>query len=361
MIGEFIRYATTFAPERVRKFGYLQRLIALEFRAKRCAEAWAPHQRRARSFIVKAADLCERHNLAVIIGSGLLLEVPLKALAERFERVYLVDIFHMPQVRREAKRYFNVKLLTGDVTGVFAAMKEHRPPGPNIPAPPARLPNLKDADLIVSCNCLTQLAGPFNAYFEKERGFGELDSDKLAYQVMENHAKAVAVEATGIGVLITDTERFAMQRRQGGVAGRSVEGAAPAAVRTGLACAQRGMGLADRAASRRSSDPRLCAHGRRAHLPARRGRRQNRPKTTLRPSRMLPIPGRTRSAGTGDRDPPTIPTRIRSRRYHSPKVALGKSGYRFRARSRPSQASRSAEQRERHGARGRRRAGRWSR
>jgi hypothetical protein len=211
MIGEFLRYVTTFAPERVRKFGYLQRLIAFEFRAKRCAAAWHAHQRAARNFITKAADLCERQNLAVVVGSGLLLEVPLKALSERFERVELVDIFHMPQVRREAKRYFNVKLLTGDVTGVFAAMKDHRPPGPHTPAPPARIPHLKEADLIVSCNCLTQLAGPFNAYFEKTRGFSDLDSDKLAYQVMEQHAKAIAEQAGGVGVLITDTERFAMQ------------------------------------------------------------------------------------------------------------------------------------------------------
>lgn len=211
MIGEFIRYLTTFAPERTRKFGYLKRLIALEFRARRCATAWASHQRNARNVIVKASDLCEKHEIAVILGSGLLLEVPLKALAEKFERVYLVDIFHMPQVRRETKKHFNVKLLTGDITGVFAAMKENRPPGGHTPAPPPRIPHLKEADLIVSCTCMTQLAGPFTEYFEKTRGFSDLDSDKLAYQIMEQHAKAIATEATGVGVIITDTERFAMQ------------------------------------------------------------------------------------------------------------------------------------------------------
>lgn len=211
MIGEFFRYLTTYAPERTRKFGYLKRLIALEFRAKRCATAWASHQRSARNLIIKASELCERHHIAVVLGSGLLLEVPLKALAERFERVYLVDIFHMPQVRREAKKHFNVKLLTGDITGVFAAMKDNRAPGPHIPAPPPRIPQLKEADFIVSCNCLTQLAGPFVEYFERTRGFSDLDSDKLAYQIMEQHAKAIAVEAAGVGVLITDTERFAMQ------------------------------------------------------------------------------------------------------------------------------------------------------
>jgi hypothetical protein len=211
MIGEFIRYLTTYAPERTRKFGYLKRLIALEFRARRCATAWASHQRSCRNFITKAIDLCEKHDVVVVLGSGLLLEVPLKVLADRFEKVYLVDIFHMPQVRREVKKHFHVKLLTGDITGVFAAMKEGRPPGGHTPAPPPRIPHLKEADLIISCNCLTQLAGPFTDHFEKTRGFSDLDSDKLAYQIMEQHAKAIATEATGVGVIISDVERIAMQ------------------------------------------------------------------------------------------------------------------------------------------------------
>lgn len=211
MIAEFFRYITTFAPERTRKFGYLKRLIAFEFRARRCAGAWEEHQRNCKAFITKAADLCEQQRIAVVLGSGLLLEVPLNALSDRFEKVFLVDIFHMPQAVREAKKHFNVKLLTGDVTGVFKAMKERRPPGPNVPAPPPLIPYLKEADLIVSCNCLTQLAGPFTDHFEEMRGFSDLDSDKVAYQIMERHAKAIAEEAAGVGVIITDTERFAMQ------------------------------------------------------------------------------------------------------------------------------------------------------
>lgn len=211
MFGEFFRYITTFAPERTRKFGYLKRLIALEFRARRCEAAWAEHQRNCKAFITMAADLCEHQRIAVVLGSGLLLEVPLRALSERFEKVYLVDIFHMPQVVKETKKHFNVKLLTGDITGVFKAIKERRPPGPNQPAPPPLIPYLKEADFIVSCNCLTHLAAPFNLYFEANRGFSDLDSDKVAYQIMERHAHAIATEATGVGVIITDTERFAMQ------------------------------------------------------------------------------------------------------------------------------------------------------
>lgn len=210
MLAELIRYWTTFAPERVRKAGYLKRLIALEFRAKRCAAAWEPHITNCRNIIIKAADLCEHQRSCVILGSGLLLEVPLGALASRFDTVYLVDIFHMPQVVAEAKRHFNVKLLTGDITGVFNAMKERKAPGPNQPAPPPRIPHLKDADFIVSCNCLTQLYGPFTEHFERERGFSDLDSDKVAYQIMEKHAHAIAHEATGVGLIITDVERYVL-------------------------------------------------------------------------------------------------------------------------------------------------------
>lgn len=88
MIGEILRYLTTLAPERTRKFGYLKRLIALEFRAKRCKDAWAPNQRSTRNFILKAADMCGRHRIAVVVGSGLLHEVPLSELAEKFERIF---------------------------------------------------------------------------------------------------------------------------------------------------------------------------------------------------------------------------------------------------------------------------------
>lgn len=210
MLAELWRYWTTFAPERVRKFGYLSRLIALEFRHKRCAAAWEPHLQRCRDVIVKAADLCEKQQICVVLGSGLLLEVPVGQLASRFEVVYLVDIFHTPRVVAEAKKHFNVRLLSGDITAVFAAIKERKAPGSNHPAPPPRIPHLATADLVVSCNLLTQLAGPFTAHFEAERGFSEIDSEKVAVQIMQQHINALANVPAGIGVLITDVDRYVM-------------------------------------------------------------------------------------------------------------------------------------------------------
>jgi hypothetical protein len=210
MIGELIRYWTTPVPGRVRRYGYLKRLIAIEFRERRCRAAWGPHLAQTRQYIVRAMDLVAKPRMAVILGSGLLLDVPLEDLAERFETVYLVDIFHMPHVRKAAHGFRNVKLLTGDLTGIFAAIKEGKTPDPLTPPPPALIPHLRDADMVVSCNCMTQLAGPFNDMFRKTQGYEDADCDRLSAQIMEHHIAALAKEAVGVGVLITDTQRVVM-------------------------------------------------------------------------------------------------------------------------------------------------------
>ena len=56
MLAEMFRYVTTFAPERVRKHGYLKKLIDLEFRYKRGEHAWADHILNCRTFIVTVAE-----------------------------------------------------------------------------------------------------------------------------------------------------------------------------------------------------------------------------------------------------------------------------------------------------------------
>lgn len=210
MLAELFRYWTTFAPERVRKYGYLRRLINLEFQHKRNTHAWQEHIDSCHSFIAAAAGAAPKHDICVVLGSGLLIEVPLGTLADRFSRVYLVDMFHMPQVRKQVQKYLNVKLLYGDITGIFAMMAEGEYPGDGVPAPPPRIPHLNDADLIISANCLTHLAPPFCEHLSETRYMTEFDQDKLTLQIMDAHVYALAENAKGIAAIITDTERFVL-------------------------------------------------------------------------------------------------------------------------------------------------------
>jgi hypothetical protein len=97
--------------------GYIKELIAIEARHRRCRAAWAPHLENCKKLILDAAGGIP-HGQVTVLGSGLLLEVPVEELAVKFEDVALVDIFHMPAVERRVRRLSNVRLVTTDLTGV---------------------------------------------------------------------------------------------------------------------------------------------------------------------------------------------------------------------------------------------------
>jgi len=72
MLAEVLRYVTTFAPEPVRKHGYLKKLIDLEFRYKRGEHAWADHILNCRTFIVTAAENAPSSARPLFLGLGCL-------------------------------------------------------------------------------------------------------------------------------------------------------------------------------------------------------------------------------------------------------------------------------------------------
>ena len=94
----------------------------------------------------------------MILGSGLVLDVPLAELAQKFDRVHLVGPVHLPEVHRTIRAHANVSLLEADVTGLVGLMsKPNRALSENPmpqPAPPRDLPT---GDLVVSLNLLSQL------------------------------------------------------------------------------------------------------------------------------------------------------------------------------------------------------------
>jgi hypothetical protein len=139
-------------------------MLGIRRRRRRFREAWEPHCANSRRLVLDGAARCDQRRRAVVFGSGWLHDVPLDELAGLFDEVVLVDLFHPLSVRWRARRYRNVRLVAGDVTGtleqVWRSGFERRGSSP-LPAPPGSarrldLP-LTDLDLTVSLNLLSQL------------------------------------------------------------------------------------------------------------------------------------------------------------------------------------------------------------
>ena len=139
--------------------GYLSEVINIRERHERCRKSWAPHLQKTQQFIADAAQACTARGKVIVLGSGLLLDLPLHMLALRFHEVILVDILHLFEVRRCVSRYPNVRLLECDITGVASALFEGLSNGAALlPACIPVIPEVDDrATLVVSLNILSQL------------------------------------------------------------------------------------------------------------------------------------------------------------------------------------------------------------
>lgn len=155
MLRELWDYLTTPAPAAARALGYLTETVALGARHRRQARAWAPHVAACHAFVEQAASIAPPGGRALVLGSGLLIEIPLAFLAARFAEVVLVDIIHARPARRRAARFANVRLAGLDVTGTLKPLAAGGPlPDPGTTA---AFPEGPFA-FAVSCNLLSQLS-----------------------------------------------------------------------------------------------------------------------------------------------------------------------------------------------------------
>lgn len=152
-------FLTTPCRPYVREMGYLKQIIAIRERYRRCPENWKPHLEYSRRAVLEAAGRCGRTRKVVILGSGMLLDLPLAELAAAFGSVVLVDVVHLREVREAVRIYPNVKLVEHDVSGVSDLIFREKPhPSANLPVPVADFPEVDSScDLVVSLNILSQI------------------------------------------------------------------------------------------------------------------------------------------------------------------------------------------------------------
>lgn len=160
MIHEIITYLITPCPRYVRSMGYLYQAVALRGRYKRRRASWQQHLEKSRIFIVETAGKCVKRGKVVILGSGLLLDVPLTVLSKVFDEVVLVDVVHLPEVCKRISDYPNVRLVQADITGVAEKLFNNIDQGDyELPESVPCIPEIDEkTSLVVSLNIVSQLS-----------------------------------------------------------------------------------------------------------------------------------------------------------------------------------------------------------
>jgi hypothetical protein len=214
VILELLEYCLTPCSWTARSMGFLTSTIQVRARYKRCQSAWQPHLERTRAAILEAAERAPGRRKALLFGAGLLHDIPLSALAARFEEVVLADIVHSLPSRLAVLRFPNVRLLTLDVTGVMQALPRLRK---NLGVPlPASAPRafLEDRrlDFTASVNLVSQLGWVPGLVLDGARSEAEL----AAFQrgLVEAHLKYLG-QLPGHTSLITDASWRAQPLEEG--------------------------------------------------------------------------------------------------------------------------------------------------
>jgi len=199
MLYEAIQFLTTPCSSAARKLGYLSQAIALEARYKRCRFGWSLHLKNSQELIREAIAQCPGQRKAVVLGSGLLLDIPIKDLSADFEQVDLIDIVHLRAARRRVQKFHNVHLIETDITGVVQELARLKgtmtgytdagPPEKSWPQPYCDDQLFEGADLVISANILSQLPLLPEEYLTSLGCENSKAIDKYGRSIINHHLK----------------------------------------------------------------------------------------------------------------------------------------------------------------------------
>jgi len=187
MIVEFIKYLLSTASPVVKKAGYLHEAIAIESRYKRAKESWQSHIDHTWNQIISVIEDQDKFDSVIVAGAGSLHDIPVDFLANKYNKVTLIDIVFTYRARKIAKRYSNIELYLCDLSGIQEPEKLLEP---DITLPVIGVPHLpevlKKPDLFLSVNLLSQLAVTPRICIEKHGLHKEHEIDQWCNQLLKN-------------------------------------------------------------------------------------------------------------------------------------------------------------------------------
>lgn len=198
MIAEALNFAATWPVTGPENRAHIRSSVNLWARARRCASAWKAHEENCHKAVaIKAGGLRLRRTV-VVLGSGLVRDVPIMALAQKFDTVVLIDRVHLASVRAwlSWKKLDNVRLIERDLSG-FDDLLAGR-----APEPLAFLRQVPYLDLVISANLISQIALGVSVWLEGQAP-GQLPEDAVAQLVAAHIDGLFALPCTPL--LLTDT------------------------------------------------------------------------------------------------------------------------------------------------------------
>ena len=201
MLLDLLHWIVQPASLSARRLGYAGDSVRLASRSRRCRAAWAPHLAAAKDVMRAAMRDLPRRDIVVVLGSGLLDDVPIDDLAAGFRRVVLVDAVHPWRGRWRARRHPDVSRLVHDLSGTRDLLLGRGDAfGPMLP------PVCQEADLVVSANLLSQLPLLPVARLEAAGRLGPFtDAEAFGRRIVAAHLDALAGLSARI-CLVTDRD-----------------------------------------------------------------------------------------------------------------------------------------------------------
>ena len=222
MFRDLVAGLTTPCSPHIRRMGYLNEAMDMRRRARRHASAWSGHLDRSRAFLLAAAERCAAKERVTILGSGLLLDVPLEKLSSLFGEVVLMDVICLPEARAHVRELPNVRFVEFDVTGIVQALVRNGDKGISELPEPATKPaaEIRGSSLVVSLNILTQLWLVPRVYASQAfRGLDQYAVDEWCGRIVASHYAALRSLACDV-CLIAD-HGFVKRDAQGNVISRA--------------------------------------------------------------------------------------------------------------------------------------------
>ncbi len=203
MLAQWALVALTRTEPALRRLGLVGDGVRLWARRARCRTEWAAHEAQCHAIVRRAMQELPQRRKALVLGSGLVRDVPISELSATFGQVILADAVHLPVTRLRLARHRNLHFVTVDLAGTARWLAGEFPEREDALAEFRSDPEI---DLVISANLLSQLPLAPESWAEDHPDLAPMPASELARAIVDRHLADLARFPARV-CLLTDTRQ----------------------------------------------------------------------------------------------------------------------------------------------------------